>query len=70
MRRVRLNLGKGKEEEEVKGLFDDILTPSDRDTTHTSIFNTDKQRFERSRILPEVHIFWSTIGTFYSRDRG
>jgi len=59
VRRVRLRVGRGKEyeDDEAKGVFDDILTPEDRDTTQTSIFNMDKQRFERSRMLAEVHIF-------------
>lgn len=53
LRRVRLHIG---EEEEPKGYFDDILSVKDRDTVRTSIVNMDKQRFERSRILAEVHI--------------
>lgn len=59
--RVRLRLppqnGKGKEREDdepPKGLFDDILSVDDRDTTKTTILNSDKQHFERSRVLAEV----------------
>ncbi|RDB25851.1 Histone acetyltransferase KAT7 [Hypsizygus marmoreus] len=58
--RVRLRLpsqkGKGKEREEddgPKGLFDDILSEKERDTSKTSITNADKQRFERSRSIAE-----------------
>jgi len=62
---VRLRLpaqGKGKEKEEssdeepLKGLFDDILTPEDRDTSKTAISHADKLRFERSRQAAEVSI--------------
>jgi hypothetical protein len=59
--RLRLPaLGKGKEREESsdeepsKGLFDDILTPEDRDTSKTAITQADKLRFERSRQTAEV----------------
>jgi hypothetical protein len=60
---VRLRLpaqGKGKEkedssdEEPLKGLFDDILTPEDRDTSRTAISHADKFKFERSRQAAEV----------------
>ncbi|KAF8896245.1 hypothetical protein BD779DRAFT_1494815 [Infundibulicybe gibba] len=58
--RVRLRLstqkGKGKEREDdelPKGLFDDILSPEDRDIAKTTIVNSDKQRFERSRLAVE-----------------
>jgi len=61
--RLRLPaLGKGKEREEssdeepAKGLFDDILTPEDRDTSRTTIIQADKLRFERSRQGAEVSI--------------
>lgn len=58
-RRVRLHVS---EDEEAKGLFDDILEVKERDTSETSILNMDKQRFERSRILVEVCIFsFSTV---------
>ena len=62
---VRLKLpaqGKGKEredssdEEPSKGLFDDILTPEDRDTSRTGIIHNDKLRFERSRQAAEVSL--------------
>ncbi|KAI0291911.1 acyl-CoA N-acyltransferase [Multifurca ochricompacta] len=61
---VRLRLpaqGKGKEkedssdEEPAKGLFDDILTPEDRDTSKTVIMHSDKVRFERSRQATELN---------------
>ncbi len=62
--RVRLRLpgqrGKGKEREEEEsphGLFDDILSPDERDTTKSLITNTDKLFFERSRIAAEVSSF-------------
>lgn len=62
---VRLKLpaqGKGKEredssdEEPSKGLFDDILTPEDRDTSRTAIIHNDKLKFDRSRQAAEVSI--------------
>jgi hypothetical protein len=61
--RLRLPaLGKGKEREESsdeeppRGLFDDMLTPEDRDTSRTTIIQADKLRFERSRQSAEVSI--------------
>jgi hypothetical protein len=62
---VRLRLpvqGKGKEKEEssdeepTMGLFDEILTPEDRDTSRTIITQGDKLRFERSRQAAEVKL--------------
>ena len=62
---VRLRLpaqGKGKEredssdEEPLKGLFDDILTPEDRDTSRTAISHGDKLRFDRCRQAAEVSL--------------
>jgi hypothetical protein len=62
---VRLRLpaqGKGKEKEEgsdeepSRGLFDDILTPEDRDTSRTAIVHADKLKFERSRQAAEVSV--------------
>jgi hypothetical protein len=62
---VRLRLpvqGKGKEREDStddelsKGLFDDMLTPEDRDTSKTAITQADKLRFERSRQAAEVRV--------------
>ncbi|KDQ56969.1 hypothetical protein JAAARDRAFT_58448 [Jaapia argillacea MUCL 33604] len=56
---VRLRLpprGKGKEREEEeprKGLFDDVLSPEDRDTSKTVIDARDKSRFDRSRTIAE-----------------
>jgi len=62
--RIRLRLpgqrGKGKEREEEEsphGLFDDILSPEERNTTKSLITNTDKLFFERSRIAAEVSPF-------------
>lgn len=59
--RIRLRIppqkGKGKEREDdepSKGLFDDILSVTDRDTSKTVILNTDKFQFERSRLAAEV----------------
>jgi hypothetical protein len=61
--RLRLPaLGKGKEREDSsdedppRGLFDDMLTPEDRDTSRTTIIQADKLRFERSRQFAEVSI--------------
>jgi len=60
---VRLRLpaqGKGKEKEESsdeeasRNLFDDILTPEDRDTSRTAIVHADKLKFERSRQAADV----------------
>lgn len=59
---IRLRLpprGKGKEREQEtdelqKGMFDDFLSPEDRDTKQTAITETDKQRMERSRVAAEV----------------
>ncbi|CAL1716779.1 unnamed protein product [Somion occarium] len=55
--------GKGKEREHEsaddgddggkKGMFDDLLTPEDRDTTQTTITQADKTRFERARTTSE-----------------
>ena len=62
---VRLRLpaqGKGKEKEESsdeepsRGLFDDILTPEDRDTSKTAIVHIDKLKFERSRQAADVSV--------------
>lgn len=62
---VRLRLpvqGKGKEKEEssdeepTTGLFDDVLTPEDRDTSKTMITQGDKHRFERSRQAAELKL--------------
>lgn len=59
--RIRLRLpargGKGKEREDDehrKGIFDDILSVDERDTTKSSVEYSDKQRFERSRLATEV----------------
>lgn len=54
---VRLRIpGKGKEreDEEQKGLFEDILGVADRDTAKTTVENGDKMKFERSRMIAEV----------------
>jgi hypothetical protein len=56
--RVRLRLGKQKGPEEddplLKGLFDDILSEQDRDVSSTSIYASDKVRFDRSLRNAEV----------------
>lgn len=61
--RVRLRLpsqskGKGKEREEEEsnsyGMFDDILSETDRDTSRTQITRVDKALFENSRVVAEV----------------
>ena len=61
---IRLRLpprSKGKEREQEtdevqKGMFDDFLSPEDRDTSLTAITEADKQRMEKSRIAAEVRI--------------
>ncbi|KAJ7056588.1 hypothetical protein C8F01DRAFT_1154218 [Mycena amicta] len=59
---VRLRLppkdrGKKVEEEEPpRGLFDDILAPTERDTTKTAIAPPDKQKFDRSRAIAEAKL--------------
>ncbi|KAJ6630976.1 hypothetical protein B0H10DRAFT_2159873 [Mycena sp. CBHHK59/15] len=58
IRSVRLRIPKGKgrrreDDEPLQGLFDDILTPDERDTTKTAIAPLDKQKFERSRAVAE-----------------
>lgn len=69
--RVSNQKGKGRarddeeEEETRKGLFDDILSVDDRDTLKTSIFNSDKDRFERARQLAEVR--YSIMLDFFDR---
>ena len=40
-----------------KGMFDDILSPEDRETAETNILPADKQRFEKSRVSAEVCCF-------------
>ena len=53
--RIRLKRnGQGGEEDPVKGLFDDILTVDQRDTSKTAITHSDKIRFDRSRFAAEV----------------
>ncbi|PFH53093.1 hypothetical protein AMATHDRAFT_138384, partial [Amanita thiersii Skay4041] len=61
--KVRLRLpaqkSRRKEHEEddpPKGMFDDILSPEDRDISKTSIREPDKQLFERSRMLSETRL--------------
>lgn len=66
--RLRLPAQKGKrrdreDDEAPKGMFDDILTQDDRDITKTSIRESDKQLFERSRVLAEVSLTHSTDAT-------
>ncbi|KAI0058778.1 hypothetical protein BV25DRAFT_1890871 [Artomyces pyxidatus] len=60
---VRLRIppqSKGKEKEESsdeeppKGLFDEMLTPEERDTTKTKIASLDKVKFDRSRQTAEL----------------
>ncbi|KAF9266517.1 hypothetical protein L218DRAFT_996694 [Marasmius fiardii PR-910] len=56
--RVRLRLGKGKEreDEELKGMFDDFLGEKERDITNTTVTNADIQRFQRSRDIAEAKV--------------
>lgn len=47
--------GKERDEDETpRGMFDDILTPDERNTSSTTPMNTDKIMFERSRQIAEV----------------
>ncbi|KZT73104.1 hypothetical protein DAEQUDRAFT_722218 [Daedalea quercina L-15889] len=61
--RIRLpfrDKGKAREDDSSdgpKGMFDDILSPDDRDTVDTTILPVDKQRFERSRITAEERLY-------------
>ena len=61
-RKVNLRLtrkgkhGEREEDESSKGLFDDILSLTERNTAPTTITHTDEQRFERSRRIAEVLI--------------
>ena len=64
---VRLRLpvqGKGKEKEEssddepATGIFDDILSLDDRDTSRTAITLADKLKFERSRQATDVSVIF------------
>ncbi|KAL4062857.1 hypothetical protein J3A83DRAFT_4108049 [Scleroderma citrinum] len=55
---VRLRIppkGKGKEREEdiEKNMFEDLLAPSERDVSKTSIDGTDRTRFDRSRLAAD-----------------
>ncbi|KAF8624525.1 hypothetical protein AX15_005836 [Amanita polypyramis BW_CC] len=59
--RLRLPAQKGKrrdrdEDDAPKGIFDDILSPEDRDVTKTSIRESDKQLFERTYVLAEAKL--------------
>ncbi|KAJ7164039.1 hypothetical protein C8R43DRAFT_879486 [Mycena crocata] len=54
--RLRIPKGRGRREEDDEkphGLFDEILTPQERDTSKTVIVALDKQKFERSRAVAE-----------------
>ncbi|KAJ7678480.1 hypothetical protein B0H17DRAFT_944489 [Mycena rosella] len=57
--RLRVSKPRGRRHEEDEpphGLFDDILTPEERDTTRTAIAALDKQKFDRSRAVAEVKL--------------
>lgn len=43
-----------EEEEEPRGMFDDILPEHERDVSKTAIQPTDKPRFDRARLLAEA----------------
>ena len=47
-----------KDEEERKGMgmFDEYLNVEERDTTRTTVLVSDKERFERSRVVAEVSV--------------
>ncbi|KAF9237605.1 hypothetical protein BU15DRAFT_88618 [Melanogaster broomeanus] len=58
---VRLRLppkGKGKERDDdvERNIFEDILTPAERDTSRTNIDSSDRSRFEKSRTAAELSI--------------
>ncbi|TFY53997.1 hypothetical protein EVJ58_g9122 [Rhodofomes roseus] len=61
--RIRLpfrDKGKAREDDPgdaPKGMFDDILSPEDRDMAETSILPVDKQRFEKSRVAAEERLY-------------
>ncbi|KAH9928673.1 uncharacterized protein B0H18DRAFT_1156648 [Fomitopsis serialis] len=60
--RIRLpfrDKGKAREDDSSdgpKGMFDDILSPEDRDMTEMTIIGLDKQRFEKSRVVVEERL--------------
>ncbi|KAJ7454743.1 hypothetical protein FB451DRAFT_1184600 [Mycena latifolia] len=57
--RLRIPKARGRRQEDDEpphGLFDDILTQEERDTTKTVIAPLDKQKFERSRAVAEVKL--------------
>ncbi|KAF9223489.1 hypothetical protein BS17DRAFT_767339 [Gyrodon lividus] len=59
---VRLRLppkGKGKEREDdvERNIFEDLLTPVDRDTSKTNIDSLDRSKFEKSRIAAEEKLY-------------
>lgn len=51
-------IGKATDEEDEprKGLFDDVLSAEDRETSRSSILAGDKDRFEKARMLSEAKI--------------
>ena len=66
--RLRLPAQKGKrrereEDDAPKGMFDDILSLDDRDVTKTSIRESDKHLFDRSRVLAEVSFKHTSVAT-------
>ncbi|KAF8134977.1 hypothetical protein EV363DRAFT_1160142 [Boletus edulis] len=59
---VRLRLppkGKGKEREDdtEHNIFEDILPPSERDTSKTTIDSSDRARYEKSRLASEEKLY-------------
>ena len=70
---VRLKLplkskGKEREEEESprKDVFEDLLSPEDRDTSKTLIDASDNARYEKSRTQAEVLHPFKLVGTIFS----
>ena len=66
--RLRLPAQKGKrrereEDDAPKGMFDDILSLDDRDVAKTSIRESDKHLFDRSRVLAEVSFKHPSVAT-------
>ena len=64
---VRLRLppkGKGKEREDdpEHNIFEDLLPPAERDTSKTTIDNSDRARFEKSRLAAEVRSWYMYSG--------
>ncbi|KAG9315248.1 acyl-CoA N-acyltransferase [Chiua virens] len=60
-KRMRIK-GKGKEREDdmEHNVFEDLLPPTERDTSKTNIDNNDRTRFEKSRLTAEEKLYPTT----------